>query len=74
MSNHLNIQICLYPRFDGGFYFSGPRGPLNRMVRLSLGLIDFRLWWVTGPGNSPQAFQRQREAFAQAAHGEGINK
>ena len=46
MSNHLNIQVCIFPRFDGGFYFTGPHGRMNRFVRLALGFIDFRVWWV----------------------------
>lgn len=62
MSNHLNIQVCIYPRFDGGFYVSGPRGPMNRMVRVGLGIIDIRLWWVTTGGNSARAFEQQRRA------------
>lgn len=45
--SHLNLQVCVYPYFDGGFYISGPHGPLNRMARIGLGVIDFRIWWVS---------------------------
>lgn len=41
----LQFQLCFYPFFDGGFYVTGPHGALNRMVRVSLGVIDFRIWW-----------------------------
>lgn len=41
----LYFQICFYPWFDGGFYFTGPHGPMPRMMRVSVGVIDFRIWW-----------------------------
>jgi hypothetical protein len=44
---HLNIQVCIYPFFDGGIYINIGRGPLNRLVRVSLAVIDLRLWWTT---------------------------
>jgi hypothetical protein len=49
----LQFQLCLYPFFDGGFYLSGPYGPLNRAVRISLGVIDFRIWWDDRRGMIP---------------------
>lgn len=46
MRPNVNIQICFYPYFNGGFYLSGSFfKPMNRMMRLSLGFIDFRLWF-----------------------------
>jgi hypothetical protein len=42
---HLGLQVCFYPKFDGGFYLNGPHHR-NLVFRISLGVIDFRLWWV----------------------------
>ena len=44
MRSHLNLQVCIFPFFDGGFYITGPTKYM-RMVRISLGFIDFRIWW-----------------------------
>lgn len=49
----LQFQLCFYPFFDGGFYCSGPCGPLTRMVRVSLGVVDFRIWWDDRRGFIP---------------------
>ncbi len=44
MRSNLNFQVCIFPFFDGGFYVTGPT-KFMRMVRISLGFIDFRIWW-----------------------------
>lgn len=40
----LEIQVRLYPFFGGGFYFTGPHGPLDRAIRTALWFIDIRIW------------------------------
>lgn len=46
---HLNLQVTIYPLFNGGIYFNNgfriPNG-LNRWIRVGLGFIDLRVWWV----------------------------
>jgi hypothetical protein len=55
----LEIQICLFPFFSGGFYFTGPSGPLNRSFRTALFFIDLRIR-LELPGDYDQcAFQPQ---------------
>jgi hypothetical protein len=45
----LNLQVNIYPLCNGGFYFRNgfliPNG-LNKWIRISLGVVDFRFWWV----------------------------
>jgi hypothetical protein len=41
----LQFQLCIYPFFDGGFFLTIGKGPLNRMIRLGMGFADFRIWW-----------------------------
>ena len=43
MKPYLNLQLCIYPWCDGGFYYSLNRRAL--MFRFALGFIDFRIWW-----------------------------
>lgn len=40
----LQFQLCIYPFFDGGFYLTIGHGQLNRMIRLGIGVADFRIW------------------------------
>lgn len=51
----LSIQISFFPLLNGGFYFTGPHGPLNRLIRVGFGIGDIRIMWDsrTGPINVP---------------------
>ena len=54
----LNVQINIYPLFNGGFYLTVCKDPLNMMIRLAIGLADFRLWWLprsTYAGTKPES-------------------
>ncbi len=47
MTPCFSIQICFYPRFNGGFYITGP-GKYMTQARMALGFVDIRLWWQPG--------------------------
>jgi hypothetical protein len=48
---NLNIQVCFYPLFNGGLYLTFSWS--MKMLRVSLGVIDFRLWWDHRPEHHP---------------------
>jgi hypothetical protein len=64
----LEIQICFYPFFSGGFYLTGPHGPLNRGFRTALWFIDFRAR-LELPGDYERADQAFKQKTANAKPG-----
>lgn len=49
MNPCFSIQICLFPRFNGGFYVTGPSEHMLA-VRIAIGFMDIRFWWQPAHG------------------------
>lgn len=61
----LNIQVNIFPLFNGGLYVTVGQGSLNRMIRVGLLFIDLRLWL--------QGFERGPSPALRMPPGEGGN-
>jgi hypothetical protein len=43
MKPNLNLQLCIYPHLDAGWYANASR--LMLMVRVGFGIADFGIWY-----------------------------